>query len=50
MASGIANFRNKRWSFLAISWLLFIAQVHLYFKGLFMTKRELENKAVAPKT
>jgi hypothetical protein len=24
---------------------MFVIQVHLYFKGLFMTKRELDNKA-----
>ena len=39
------NFKSKRWTFSLLAWLLFIAAVHLYFMGLFMTKKELNNKS-----
>jgi predicted AlkP superfamily pyrophosphatase or phosphodiesterase len=28
-----------------MAWILFVIQVHFYFKGLFMTKKELNNKS-----
>jgi hypothetical protein len=45
MASSLHNFKSKRWSFIIVAWVLFICSVHLYFVGLFMTKKELTNKA-----
>lgn len=43
--SSILNFKNKRWSFIAIAWLLFVIQVHFTFKGLIMTKKDLATKS-----
>jgi hypothetical protein len=41
----LQQFKSKRWTFTLMGWLLFIVAVHLYFKGLFMTKKELTNKS-----
>ena len=41
----VQNLRGKRWTFILMAWLLLIAQMHLYFAGLFMTKKELNNKS-----
>lgn len=40
----VQNLKSKRWSFIIVVWVLLIAQTHLYFQGLFMTKKELTNK------
>ena len=44
----IQNLKSRRWPFTLIFWLLLIIQVDFYFKGLFMTKKELTNKSEVP--
>lgn len=45
--STLLNFKQKRWPFIVLAWLLFIIQVHFHFKGLIMTKKDLSLKSGA---
>jgi len=40
------TFRGKRWTFCLTAWLLLCVSVHLYFQGLFLTKKDLVNKSI----